>query len=542
MGVELFEPTSERLKLLVGNPFMDADIAVGANINANKIGTGVIDNTEFNRLNGITSALEEQGNKGAVSGYAGLGATQELLLTNFPSGAALQVLSRNAGNTALEFSTPGAASQTPWTQNIDADGFDLFDLSNILFRNSTGPPTATDRSIHYNDTEGMVLNALTGDFFQLEINAVQEYRFTNTQADFNTNNVVNMGTLNTHTIPGGTSTFAIFTDNLSVFAATTSAQLAGVISDETGSGLLVFGTSPTLITPALGTPSTLVLTNATGLPIATGLAVGTSADLAGRISNETGTGFLVFATSPTFITPILGTPSSGTLNMSSITLSGTKAQFDTALSDDDFAYIGQANVFTEVQVIETTVNPPLQVTRSVTGVTNAVRNVQKLRVKTDVNMVDGFGPQYIFEIEDDTTIGSIVILKARRNGGDSQGFFTIGTPSDFFGFGNSGDMSIVSGKKIYLDGTVNSLHTGFGDTSIRESSANVIAIEAGGTDQFFISNDIETPIRGKFGTKAGDLVVGDLAAGQWTVSKNTTSGALKVVANDGGTIKSVTLT
>lgn len=39
---------------------------------------------------------------------------------------------------------------------------------------------------------------------------------------------------------------------LSQFAATTSAQLAGVISDETGSGSLVFATSPTLVTPVLG--------------------------------------------------------------------------------------------------------------------------------------------------------------------------------------------------------------------------------------------------------------------------------------------------
>jgi len=59
--------------------------------------------------------------------------------------------------------------------------------------------------------------------------------------------------------------------NLSQFAATTSAQLAGVISDETGSGALVFGTSPTLTTPALGTPSALTLTNATGLPLSTGV-------------------------------------------------------------------------------------------------------------------------------------------------------------------------------------------------------------------------------------------------------------------------------
>ena len=53
-------------------------------------------------------------------------------------------------------------------------------------------------------------------------------------------------------------------DNLSVMAATTSSQLAGVISDETGSGSLVFATSPTLVTPALGTPSALVGTNISG--------------------------------------------------------------------------------------------------------------------------------------------------------------------------------------------------------------------------------------------------------------------------------------
>ncbi len=47
-------------------------------------------------------------------------------------------------------------------------------------------------------------------------------------------------------------TLAYTSDNLGVFAATTSAQLAGVISDETGSGALVFGTSPMLITPTLG--------------------------------------------------------------------------------------------------------------------------------------------------------------------------------------------------------------------------------------------------------------------------------------------------
>jgi hypothetical protein len=102
-------------------------------------------------------------------------------------------------------------------------------------------------------------------------------------------------------------------------AATTSAQLAGVISDETGSGSLVFATSPTLVTPVLGTPTSVTLTNATGLPISTGvsglgtgvatfLATPTTANLAAAVTGETGTGALVFGTSPTIASPsITGT-------------------------------------------------------------------------------------------------------------------------------------------------------------------------------------------------------------------------------------------
>lgn len=65
---------------------------------------------------------------------------------------------------------------------------------------------------------------------------------------------------------GGGGGDALVADPLSQFSATTSAQLAGVISDETGSGALVFATSPTFVTPVLGTPASGTLTNCTGLP------------------------------------------------------------------------------------------------------------------------------------------------------------------------------------------------------------------------------------------------------------------------------------
>jgi hypothetical protein len=121
---------------------------------------------------------------------------------------------------------------------------------------------------------------------------------------------------------------ALTTNPLSQFAATTSLQLKGVISDETGSGSLVFSNSPTLTSPALGTPSSINLTNGTALPVSTGLAglgsgvatllgVFSSANMLGALADKTGTGTVVFSTSPTLVTPNLGTPTA--LNLTNAT-------------------------------------------------------------------------------------------------------------------------------------------------------------------------------------------------------------------------------
>ena len=94
-------------------------------------------------------------------------------------------------------------------------------------------------------------------------------------------------------------------------------------------------TSPTLTTPDLGTPSGATLTNATGLPVSTGisglgtnvatfLATPSSENLISAVTDETGTGALVFANTPTLVTPNIGAATGTSLVLSGdLTVNGT---------------------------------------------------------------------------------------------------------------------------------------------------------------------------------------------------------------------------
>jgi len=119
----------------------------------------------------------------------------------------------------------------------------------------------------------------------------------------------------------------------SVLAALAAADVTGTlavanggtgVTTSTGSGSNVLSTSPTLVTPLLGTPTSGVATNLTGLPLTTGVTGTLPVANGGTgVTTSTGSGNTVLSTSPTLVTPVLGTPTSGTL--SNCTVDGTNS-------------------------------------------------------------------------------------------------------------------------------------------------------------------------------------------------------------------------
>ncbi len=137
-----------------------------------------------------------------------------------------------------------------------------------LLTNASGGGTVTSVSVTTaNGVSGTVATATTTPAISITLGAitptsVNGLTITSSTGTLTITNGKTLSISNTLTFTGTDSssvafgtggTVAYVANKLSVFAATTSAELAGVISDETGSGALVFGTSPALTTPKVTT-------------------------------------------------------------------------------------------------------------------------------------------------------------------------------------------------------------------------------------------------------------------------------------------------
>lgn len=165
----------------------------------------------------------------------------------------------------------------------------------------------------------------------------------------------------------------------STFLATaTSANLQALMSDETGTGALVFANSPVMVAPALGIPASATLTNCTGLPVSTGIsglganvatALGTfsSANILAAATTKTGTGNLTFASSPVLISPTLGAASA-----TSITFSSTSGIIGSTTNDS--ASAGSVAELIESSVAGGSVSLTTTVTSNITSVSLTAGN------------------------------------------------------------------------------------------------------------------------------------------------------------------------
>jgi hypothetical protein len=288
---------------ITNDTITNAKINTAAAIDWTKLGiSSTVSATEIGYVDGVTSAIQTQldsklATATATSTYAPLASPALTGTPTAPTATAgtntTQVATTAYVGTAINNLIDGAPATLDTLNEIAAALADTANFSDtvVLKTGSTmsgalamgtnkitgmGTPTvSTDAATKgYVDTVTVAPSNLTGPITSVgSATSIASQTGTGTKFVVDTSptlvtpvlGVATATSINGTTIPS-TKTLVVTTDNLSTLAATTSAELAGVISDETGSGALVFATSPTLVTPNLGTPSAIDLTNATAVP------------------------------------------------------------------------------------------------------------------------------------------------------------------------------------------------------------------------------------------------------------------------------------
>lgn len=216
--------------------------------------------------------------------------------TNLTGGTG--IVNSPTGTIAFDFSDAGAnpslgSDECRFTSNATVAGYIVCEgdtANGIETRIAVTNPTSTDKTFLIPDADSYPI--VDKDYGDITVSASGQTWNVDAGAIAVATDISGLGT--------GIATW---------LATPSSANLAAAITDETGSGANVFATSPTLVTPNLGTPSAVTLTNGTGLPISTGvsglganvatfLGTASSANLRSAMSDELGTGVLFFLGAP----------------------------------------------------------------------------------------------------------------------------------------------------------------------------------------------------------------------------------------------------
>tara|TARA_R110000765_G_scaffold77455_2_gene152173 strand:+ start:18393 stop:19991 length:1599 start_codon:yes stop_codon:yes gene_type:complete len=248
--------------------------------------------------------------------------------------ADLQVTAQTVGSVVLTIPDMANVDQevvlTAATQTLTNKTFSSATLASVIL---TGTPTAASAvwsdlgQVLTADIDGGTLDSVVIGGAAAANGTFDTLTWTTGVGSITESQISNLGT-----------TVAMVADNLSVFAATTSSQLSGVINDETGSGSLVFATDPVLVSPRLGTPHSGVATNLTGTAASlTAGNVTTNADLTGMVTSSGNTASL------------------GTF---------TKSNLSAAVSDGTPLYVGDITIYTNAEAIAAVEGEPTLVLQS----------------------------------------------------------------------------------------------------------------------------------------------------------------------------------
>ena len=209
-------------KLALSNSIVNADVSSTAAIDASKIGGGLVSNTEFSYLDGVTSSLQTQIN------------SKQATIT----GAATTITSADlTASKALQSDASGKVSVSTVTST------ELGYVSGVTsaIQTQLGNKASSGANSDITSLSGLTTPLSSGQG-GTGINNGGTLTYGANNISLTTSGATSL------TLPT-TGTVTTTSNKLSAFASTSSSELAGVISDETGSGSLVFGTSPTLSSP-----------------------------------------------------------------------------------------------------------------------------------------------------------------------------------------------------------------------------------------------------------------------------------------------------
>jgi len=367
----------------------------------------VVDDSSTSRTVGLTDAGKyiRMTNAGAktvtVPPQSSVTWIQGTIITFRNVGAGILTFVEGSGVTVVGDDLEIYENETAQIIRVAADTWELIPGGSEADSVVSGPASATDNAVaRYDGT--------TGDLIQDSGVIIDD-----------SNNISGVGTLNSHTIQGGTGTLALTSDITGTNSGTnTGDQTITLTGDVTGTGTGSFAT--TIATDAVDIP----MLSATGTadsstylrgdgtwstpggssPVTTKgdlftystadarLAVGsnghilvadsaeatglkweaptgggnaqtanplsqfastTSSQLAGVISDETGTGVLVFATSPTLVTPILGVATATSINGATITSGTLNGSVTGTNTGDQTSVSGNAGTATTLQTART---------------------------------------------------------------------------------------------------------------------------------------------------------------------------------------------